>query len=73
MIEPILEGFLGLILECFIGLVWWLILFPVVWLLSLPFILIIALFRNERYLIAVTSMLVSVHCFWWEWGNLFTP
>jgi hypothetical protein len=66
------EGILGFIIECLLGLFWWIILFPVVWLVSLPFILVIALFRRERYSLAVTDMLASVDCFWSDWGLYFT-
>jgi len=73
MIQGVVEGVLGFIVECLISLIWWFILFPVAWLVSLPFILMIALFRRERYSVAVTSMLTSVHCFWRDWGLLFLP
>jgi hypothetical protein len=73
MFQTIFEGLLGFVAECLIGLVWRIILFPVVWLVSLPFILMIALFRRERYNIAVTNMLSSVDYFWRECGLFFTP
>jgi hypothetical protein len=71
--QTIMEAVLEFILECLISLFWWILLFPVVWLVSLPFILIIALFQRERYGVAVTNMLTSVHCFWFDWGIFFTP
>lgn len=73
MFQTIFEGLLGFVAECLIGLFWWIILFPIVWLVSSPFILVIALFRRERYDIAVTNMLSSVDLFWREWGLFFTP
>jgi len=73
MIQALMEFVLGFFVECLISLFWWIILFPVVWLVSLPFILIIALFRRERYSVAVISMLASVHCFWRDSGFFLTP
>ena len=73
MIQIVMEGIWGFIGECLVSLFWWFLLFPVVWLVSLPFILIIALFRRERYSIAVGSMLVAVHCAWSDWGFFITP
>jgi hypothetical protein len=73
MIQTILEAVFEFILECLISFFWWYWLFPVVWLVSLPFILIIAQFQRERYDVAVTNMLTSVHCFWCDWGLFFTP
>ena len=72
MLQAIVEGILGFMAEYLFALCWWIILFPVVWLVCLPFILVIALFRRERYDIAVTNMLASVDCFWREWGLFFT-
>jgi hypothetical protein len=73
MWQTIAEAVLEILAEWLIALFWWIILFPVVWLVSLPFILVIALFRRERYDIAVTNMLSSVDYFWREWGLCFTP
>ena len=73
MIQPVIEGVFGFIVECLISLFWWFILFPVVWLVSLPVILVMALFRRERYSVAVTSMVATVHCAWRDWGLFITP
>lgn len=53
MMQPAMEGILGLIVEWLISLFWWFMRFPVVWLVSLPFIPITALFRRERDSVAV--------------------
>jgi len=58
MLLTMVEGILGFIIECLLGLFWW--------------ILVIALFRRERYSLAVTDMLASVDCFWSDWGLYFT-
>jgi hypothetical protein len=73
MIQTILEAVFEFILECLVSLCWWYLLFPVVWLVSMPFILLLALFQQERYDVAVNNLLTSVHCFWCDWGLFFTP
>lgn len=73
MWQTIVEVVLEFMAEWLVSLLWWIILLPVVWLVSLPFILLIALFRRERYDIAVINMLTSVDCFWRDWGLYFTP
>ena len=72
MFTSVIELVLGWFIEAILMWVGGIILFPVVLLVSLPVILLLALFRRDRYNLAVSDMLTSVCVFWREWGLGFT-
>jgi hypothetical protein len=64
---------MSIVVEMLFTIIWWIVLSPVLWTVSLPFILLMAVFSQEPFFVAVRSKYTKITKWWAEYGVIFYP